>query len=160
MKEFITIVVGRKPISIIFRLFVLTFLVWVFWTPNLKILWVDGESMMPSYDDGDTVLMNINPYKKGDPRRLDPVVVWSNEHKCLLFKRIIALPGELIEIKKGHIFINGEELQDGFGEGYDDFFDMEPTFVPLNQYFVIGDNRDDSVFGFFMIEEIVGKAMY
>jgi signal peptidase I len=152
--------VGKQPVSILFRLFVLTFLAWIIWTPNLKILWVDGESMMPSYDDGDTVLMSINPYENGKPKRLEPIVLWSEEYKCLLFKRIIGLPGELIEVKKGHIFIDGIELQDNFGQGYDEFLDIELTRVPLGQYFVIGDNRDDSVFGFFMLEEIVGKAIY
>jgi signal peptidase I len=116
--------------------------------------------MAPSYEDKDVVLVQLNEYKEKNPKRFDPVVVWGEEYGYLLFKRVIGLPGEKIEIKKGHIFINDIELKDNFGKGYDIFWDMEPVIVPKNQYFIIGDNRGDSVYGFFMKEEILGKSLY
>jgi len=160
MKKVLSFVFGKGVRSILFRMFLVSATAWLLWTPNLKILWIDGNSMAPSYEDKDVVLVQLNEYKEKNPKRFDPVVVWGEEYGSLLFKRVIGLPGEKIEIKKGHIFINDIELKDNFGKGYDIFWDMEPVIVPKNQYFIIGDNRGDSVYGFFMKEEILGKSLY
>lgn len=160
MKKILSFVFGASVSSILFRLFILTVISWLIWTPNLKFMWISGESMTPTYEDGDVVLLKLNQYKKEGPKRFDPVVVWWEHRSELLFKRIIGLPGEKIEIKGGHIFIDGTELKDNFGVGYDDHFDMELTVVQPNHYFVIGDDRDDSVCGFFHKDQIIGKALY
>lgn len=77
-------------------------------------------------------------------------------------KRVIALPGEHVEIKEGKVFINGKELEEPYlqegivtdvtGEGFDDFM------VPENYVFAMGDNRNHSTdcraFGCVPLEEI------
>ena len=63
-------------------------------------------------------------------------------------------------MKRGHIFINDEELNDSFGTGYDYHLNMKPTVVHPNHYFIIGDDRDGSVYGFFHKDQIIGKALY
>ena len=81
-------------------------------------------------------------------------------------KRVIALPGEHVEIKDGKVYINGEELQEDYlqsgivtdllGVGFDDFV------VPENCVFAMGDNRNHSTdcraFGCIPLEKIEGKV--
>ena len=55
MKKILSFVFGASVSSILFRLFILTVISWLIWTPNLKFMWISGESMTPTYEDGDVV---------------------------------------------------------------------------------------------------------
>jgi signal peptidase I len=87
--------------------------------------------------------------------------------KTSYIKRVIALPGEHVEIKDGKVYINGEELEEDYlqpgivtdvGVGYDDFI------VPENCVFAMGDNRNDSVdcriFGCIPLDKIEGTVSF
>ncbi len=78
-------------------------------------------------------------------------------------KRILGLPGEVLEIKDGFIYINGKKLQEPFPVNRD-YFEFGPVIVPDKCYFMIGDNRprssDSRYWGPVPEENLLGKALF
>lgn len=78
-------------------------------------------------------------------------------------KRILGLPGEVLEIKSGYIYINGEKLEEPFPVNRD-YFDFGPIIVPEQSYFMIGDNRprssDSRYWGPVPEENLLGRALF
>lgn len=113
---------------------------------------VDGESMAPTLDggvtgrtdDGDTLLLNM----LGSPERGDIVVFtydWNGVTPHALVKRVIALPGDRVEISDGKLFLNGELLDEPYlKEDMDHFYDGFSVTVPDGHFFAMGDNRNNS----------------
>lgn len=113
---------------------------------------VDGESMVPTLDggvtgrtnDGDTLLLNM----LGSPERGDIVVFtydWNGVTPHALVKRVIALPGDRVEISDGKLFLNGELLDEPYlKEDMDHFYDGFSVTVPDGHFFAMGDNRNNS----------------
>jgi len=143
---------------------------------HYKICYIDGISMEPTYDDGQFALeQRIRSLGSSwIPDRFDVITILDNEDD-ILCKRVIGLPGETIEIKNGLIYIDDILLVDTFGKGrltfqkYIDpksnevwvtvFDNIESTVVKPGKIWIIGDNREDSVFGSFPINEIRGKLV-
>jgi signal peptidase I len=79
-------------------------------------------------------------------------------------KRVIGVPGDKIDIKDGHVYINGEKLDEKYakGETHKQLLDF-PKTVPPNTVFVLGDNRQNSrdsrIIGFIEYDRIKGKAV-
>ena len=129
----------------------------------LPVLQIEGTSMEPSLHNGDIVLlMKTTRFDRGEFCGF----TWNNK---LLIKRVIGLPGDWIEIDTdGTIYLNGEKLdepyveQKAFGE-----CDLEfPFQVPPEQYFVVGDMRENSIdsrntlIGCISKDQIVGKVFF
>ena len=129
----------------------------------LPVLQIEGTSMEPTLHNGDIVLlMKTTRFKRGDLCGF----TWNNK---LLIKRVIGVPGDWIEIDTdGTVYLNGEKLdepyveQKAFGE-----CDLEfPFQVPAEQYFVIGDMRENSIdsrntlIGCIPKDQIVGKVFF
>ena len=148
---------------------------------------VEGQSMDPTLEDGEFLLVNslvyteVNIQKVADwvpfwdppepdvrqvfhgPERGDIVIL----HQRVgvdrdLVKRIIGVPGDTPEIERGKVIINGRELIEPYiKEPWSG--DMEPIRIPADMYFVMGDNRNGSLdsrsFGLVDEDDIVGKAM-
>lgn len=105
---------------------------------------VDGESMLESLQDGDRLAATIIDGKLFGYSRGDVVVLTypGADHYCV--KRVIALPGETIEIKNGAVFIDGAALDEPYlTHKSGDSMDAYP--VPEGAYFVMGDNRPISL---------------
>lgn len=111
---------------------------------------VDGSSMSPTLESGDRVFVNKLSYRLHDPNRGDVVVLHqiSGASERDLIKRIIALPGEEIEMRSCQVFIDGAALSEPYldpatrnGNCGGDF---EPVQVPAESVFVMGDNRGGS----------------
>ena len=101
---------------------------------------VIGESMTPTLRSRDFCLMRV--IRHYQPRRGDIVVFRTADDPPLFFiKRVIALPGEAINIDRGVVKINGAPLAEPYTTVNPDW-NMEPTPVPASKVFVIGDNRD------------------
>lgn len=98
---------------------------------------VKGESMQPTLDGGELMLLK----KQYDIKRFDIVVVDIKKEKII--KRVIALPGESIYCENGIIYVNDEKLEDDFGSGKTP--DFRKTFLDADEYFVLGDNRENSL---------------
>ena len=107
---------------------------------------VDGGSMNTTLANGQVMILNKIVYKKNDIKRFDIVVI--NEGDKDLIKRVIGLPGETIEYKNNKLYINGKETFDPYPSTETDDFsitDIGHTKIPGDCYFVMGDNRANSL---------------
>lgn len=129
----------------------------------LPVLQIEGTSMEPTLSNGDVVLLTKSTqFDRGELCGF----TWNNK---LLIKRVIGLPGDWIEIDvDGNIYINGDELDEPYvnqktlGE-----CDLQfPFQVPQEQYFVMGDMRENSIdsrnsmIGCIPEDQIVGKVFF
>lgn len=105
---------------------------------------VEGTAMKPTFNDGDKIFINKNfsELKRGD----FITFLYPRDRSKWYFKRIIGLPTEIIEIRGGKVYINGELLDEPYvDESYNQAkADFPPQKIPEYQYFVMGDNRDNS----------------
>ena len=108
---------------------------------------VIGDSMQTTLSDGDNLITDKITYRFRDPKRFDIVVFPFKENTSkLLIKRIIGMPGETVQIKSGKVYINGYELQENYGSAVmnDAGLASEPILLGEDEYFVLGDNRNNS----------------
>src|SRR6266536_5128723 len=168
-------------IAFVLALLIKSFLVQAFYIPS--------ESMDPTLRIGDRVLVNKVVYRFHPPRRGDIIVfeephptndshrnplegfwhwltqglgVSANPEKDFI-KRVVALPGETIEIKAGQVYIDGRNLVEPYLGLTGDTRDYPPHHVPPGNLFVMGDNRtnsNDSRFGlgYIPLRKVVGRA--
>ncbi len=172
LKELPFLIVGALVVAVLVK----SFLIQVFWIPS--------GSMEETLQVGDRVIVNKLAYRIGDPGRGDVVVfepetfeaeslvtkvsrnllesVGLRTPESDLIKRVIALPGETIEISDSQILINNAPLNEPYLASDLSMRDFGPEVVPLNSYFVMGDNRNSSrdsrVFGAIDRGRIVGRA--
>ncbi len=111
---------------------------------------------LPIFQDGDRLTA-------GNPRRGDVVVLRpANGSQRDLIKRIIALPGETIDVSQRGVFVNGVPLDEPYVSAPPNYAIPART-VPVDHYFVLGDNRinssDSHVWGMLPRENIIGKAL-
>ena len=129
---------------------------------------VHNVSMQDTLYDGDNIIMDELSYNISDPKRFDVICFKSYKEKELLIKRVIGLPGETIQIKDGVIFINDKEIKDrsGLNEIEEAGLAKEPVTLSNDEYFVIGDNRKESIdsrsneVGNVRRKDILGKASF
>lgn len=124
---------------------------------------VKGQSMAPTLDSGDRIIVNKLVYLIGEPKRADIVIIQRPLKNYV--KRIIALPGEEIEVKNHLLYIDGEQYEQPFitEEAIKHTGNFGPIEVPEDNYFVMGDNRavsKDSRNGldFIEAEHIIGRS--
>ena len=117
---------------------------------------VDGNSMNDTLYTNDLMLL----FKIGDIERYD-IVVANHDNKKLI-KRVIGMPNDKIKCVSGILYINNEE--DTSGYGYGENIDFPEYILKEDEYFLIGDNRSDSLdsryFGPVKKEDIEGKANF
>ncbi len=123
---------------------------------------VDGFSMNPTLQDGEYVLVSKLAYHIGAPQRGDIIVFkFPGQPTQDLIKRIIGLPGDVIEIRDRHVYVNGQALTEPY-------IAAEPLYmgtwqVPAGNLFVLGDNRNDSSdshsWGMLPEENVIGKSI-
>lgn len=106
---------------------------------------IAGQSMTPLLQSEDVVLTNRLVYDIGSPKRFD-VVVFQRDDKKSNVKRVIGLPGEVIQIKGGFIYINDQllEADDALGEVSLAGLAENPIELGEDEYFLLGDNREGS----------------
>ena len=98
--------------------------------------------MEPNFHEGDRLLVNRAVYYFREPERGDVITLHPPfNNKTIYIKRIIALPGDTVEVKMGAVYVNGSKL-------YEPYIKEPPTYtfhqkkIPENEYFVLGDNRN------------------
>ena len=144
---------------------ILTFLVVTYVGQRTK---VSGSSMEPTLSDGDNLIVDKISYRFFDPERFDIIVFpFRYAEKTYYIKRIIGLPGETGYIdEEGKIYIDGEILTENYGKEVivDPGRAYEPITLGEDEYFVMGDNRNNSsdsrdpVVGNIHRDEFIGKA--
>lgn len=141
-----------------------------FFTPII----VDGQSMMPTLDHENRMIVNKFDYAVTEPERFDIIVFHAEEGKDYI-KRVIGLPGDEIAYKNDMLFINDEPLEEQFLDEFRDEalslpltkdFELNEVsefgIIPEDHLFVMGDNRqfsrDSRHIGVVAYDEIVGTA--
>ena len=129
---------------------------------------VNGSSMESTLQNGDNLIVDKISYRFSDPKRFDIVVFpFQYEEDTYYIKRIIGLPGEIVQIDTdGVIYINGEVLHESYGLEVikDPGRAIEPITLGEDEYFVMGDNRNNStdsrteLVGNVKRSELIGKA--
>lgn len=140
---------------------------------------VDGESMLPTLEDRDRMIVNKITYKFKEPDRFDIVIFHAPDERDFV-KRVIGLPGEHIEVNDNTLYVDGEEMEQPFMNSEEnaeitfpniteDFtFDVisqgNYDVIPEGYVLVLGDNRRhsrdsrDHTIGLVDMDEIVGKT--
>jgi len=129
---------------------------------------VEGTSMQPTLVDQERIFINKFTYRFGleNIERGDMVVFYlPGDRSKSYIKRVIGLPGDRVEIRRGIVTVNGAPLQENYvPPEYRDQQDWEARTVPAGQYFVLGDHRvssyDSRALGFIRREHIYGKAVF
>ncbi|HAX52205.1 signal peptidase I [Muricomes intestini] len=108
---------------------------------------VSGSSMETTLSDGDNLIVDKISYRFREPKRFE-IIVFPYQYKenTYYIKRIIGMPGETVQVKEGKVYINGQDLDEHYGNE-----DMiapgiaeEPILLGNDEYFVLGDNRNHS----------------
>jgi signal peptidase I len=162
---------------------------WQKWGENIKILvlalglalfirtfiaeprYIPSESMLPTLEIGDRLIVEKLSYYSHQPQRGDIVVFEPppqlQEQGYLVdqafIKRIIGLPGDTIEVKNGRVFVNKELLTELYIAEPPNYL-MSAIVVPSDRLFVMGDNRNNSndshIWGFLPQRNIIGHACF
>lgn len=165
MKKFLKEVLSSSIYILVVLL--LTFLIVKYVAVRTEVI---GPSMEPTLYNADNLIVQKFSYHFTDPERFD-VVVFPFKHgeRTYYIKRVIGLPGETVEIDSdGTIYIDGEVLEENFGKEVitNPGLAAAPIHLGSNEYFVLGDNRNDSAdsrdpsVGNVYRNDIVGKAWF
>jgi signal peptidase I len=168
-------------LALAIALLIKTFLAQAFFIPS--------ESMVPTLQIGDRVIVEKISYRIGDPARGDIVVfeqqtddsqpnqgLWTGVTDSFrelfglpvsgredLIKRVIAVEGDRVEGRDGKVFVNGEAIDEPYLTDETITSDFSPTTVPEGSIWVMGDNRgasgDSRRFGPVSVDEVIGKAI-
>lgn len=153
--EWTLLVLGAVLLALALRAFV------------VQAFYIPSDSMVPTLQEGDRVLVNKLSYRLHDVHRGDIVVFeappgQATEEIHDLVKRVIGLPGETIEGRDGDIFIDGALLEEPYLPDGTISKEIAPFEVPADSYYVLGDNRiasrDSTVFGPIPEDTIVGRV--
>ena len=129
-----------------------------------------GQSMSPTLDAGDEVLIDRLIYVVSDPKPNDLIVFLpnGNEKSHYYIKRVIAVPGDTVQIINGKVYVNGDEFEEEIDSSPIENAELAEEKITLEpgEYFVLGDNRNNSEdsrhanIGNIKSEYIIGKAWF
>lgn len=130
---------------------------------------VHGKSMMPTFEENDRIiLMKISEIEHSD------MIVFRVAEDRNYLKRVIGIPGDVVEMDNDHLYINGVEKEEPYLEqnrkaaeqlGYSQLTEDFPAVtVPPGHYFVLGDNRlnsvDSRMLGFIKKDNVLGEVKF
>lgn len=127
---------------------------------------VQGTSMQPLLADGERIIVNKFIYRFHPVERGDVVVFWyPREPQISFIKRVAGLPGDVVELRRGALYVNGQRINERYlSSEYRDVDNFGPTEVKKGFYFVLGDHRNSSndsrTWGEVPEKYIYGKAVY
>ena len=128
---------------------------------------VEGHSMETTLSDGDNLIVDKISFRFRDPKRFEIIVFpYQYEEDTYYIKRIIGLPGETVQVKDGYVYINGEKLDEHYGNEPMEEANMaaEPITLGEDEDFVLGDNRNhssdsrDPSVGVLKRDDLIGRA--
>ena len=176
----------------LFEAVILALLIFFVIQGSIENFKVEGSSMKPELSGGEYVMVNKLSFFRMDMRRLSNLVpLWDakEEMKHIPFtgppergdvivfhapvkppkdfvKRVVALPGETVEIRSGGLYVNGVEFEESYelGSGFRDYQDSPSITLGDDEFYVLGDNRgssnDSKDWGPVRIDDVVGKVAF
>jgi signal peptidase I len=144
--------------ALVIALLIKTFLFQAFYIPS--------DSMVPTLEKNDRVIVNKLSYRLHDVNRGDIVVFkappGADDEVKDLVKRVVALPGETVEGREGHVWVDGKQLEEGYLPDGTVTNDFPQETVPPDSLWVMGDNRaaskDSRSFKFVPQDDVVGRV--
>lgn len=133
--------------------------------------YIPSDSMVPTLHIGDRLVVEkvsyfFRPPATGDIVVFDPppqLQELGYAPDKAFIKRVIGTPGDVVQIENGTVYLNGQPLHEDY-IAEPPAYDLLPVQVPDNEYFVMGDNRNNSndshVWGFLPKENIIGRAVF
>lgn len=155
---------------------------------------VNGESMEPSFADGEKIFIYKLGYSFSQPKAGEIAILSKSQSKKgiiintitegkdiidniyskitknievkYIIKRVIAVPGDIVDIKDGNVTVNGQKLEESYARGqtFENSNFSYPLTIPENKVFVLGDNRENStdsrILGLIDYEQIKGKVVF
>ena len=165
MKNFLTSLGELLKILLISLLIIIPIRYYV-----IQPFFVKGESMEPTFQNGDYLLVDELSYHFRAPQRGEVIVFrFPQQPKEFFIKRIIGLPNETVKIVNHTIYIYNQAHPDGFklNEKYlppEPFLGNEVLKLDKNSYFVMGDNRahsfDSRAWGAVPRKDLVGRVLF
>ena len=164
-----TVIVRRKRVWVeYFQVIVITLIITYGILYFVQISRVYGTSMIPTYHEGNIVLVDKVFYKHSEAKRNDIVVVDYkdvNLKETFIIKRVIGISGDRIEIKDNEVYLNGKLLEEDYINDVMTNTEDMIVDVPQGKVFVMGDNRNNSLdsrkLGYFDFEEdVIGKVFF
>lgn len=128
---------------------------------------IPSESMQPTLNIGDGIVANRLAYVSASPRRGDVIVFNTDEYSGdYLIKRVVGLPGDVIDLKGGCVYVNGCKLVEDYAHGVTmpSLSGISHYEVPEDSVFLLGDNREFSADSrwwenpYVSYDDIIGKA--
>jgi len=105
---------------------------------KFRLVLVKGQSMAPSLASGELLVVSTRAYRKAPPARGDVVV--ARYHGELIVKRVVGLPGETVDARKGHVHVDGRPLSETYPLA-GGWLDIRAGFLIDGSYALLGDNR-------------------
>jgi signal peptidase I len=133
-------------------------------TFGFQVARVEGQSMAPTLEDQDRLIVNKLIYRLISPQRGDIVMLYYPlKPEKSFVKRVIAEEGDTVKVVDGQVFVNDVPLADSYvASEYRSHDDWGPSIVPEGYYFVMGDHRNNSSdsrhWGFVPKRYIIGKV--
>jgi len=157
------IVFGKNPRRTAVRVLVLAAVSFVTFRWVLIPMRAEGISMSPAYESGSLHLVNRLAYVARRPGRGDVIAIRLAGPSVLYVKRIVALPGERLEIIDGEVHVNGAPLPEPYVR-HRRAWNVPEVTMTSREYFVIGDNRGmlarDHEFGRVDVSRILGQVIF
>ncbi|MFD0587115.1 signal peptidase I [Paenibacillus sp. GCM10027627] len=126
---------------------------------------VHNVSMQNTLVAGERLIEDKWSYRFHGPGQGDIVIINGPQHEGRLVKRVIALEGQVLDIKEGSVYVDGAKLEESYAKGQTNAGGIAMPFtVPPGHVFVMGDNRENSLdsraFGAVAITDLEGKAVW
>ncbi len=155
-------IIGRNPSFTIARIVILVATCTVVFRFVLLPIRVEGVSMLPTYKNHGIHFINRFAYLSRPPQRGDVVGIRYTGIHVMLMKRIVGLPGETLAFHAGHLFINGQLVEEPYVKSSCDW-EIPPETIGPDEYYVVGDNRSmpeaDHTKGRAQLSRVIGKVV-
>jgi signal peptidase I len=132
---------------------------------------IPSDSMLPTLEQGDRLVVEKVSYHFHEPHRGDIVVFQTPKalqeigysQDQAFIKRVIGTPGDTIKVTDGIVYVNGQPLEESYTYEHP-VYNLPPLQVPEQELFVMGDNRNNSndshIWGFLPESQVIGRAIF
>ncbi len=130
---------------------------------GIRFIYIDSSSILPTIKPGDRLA--VVGTGRGLPERGSVINFRLRKNGIVYYvKRVAGLPGDIIEVRDGGLYLNGEPEEEPYLNERDILYTLEPFEVPEGHLFVLGDNRnfsyDSSEWGFLPVDDVIGKVVF